>query len=193
VKCESEVAQHDGTPAGAGKPKQMAMRNILVRLRADAGQLTWATLIQEREAAASEIERLRNQLELNVAVAAAPQPSQSKTARPPPVRASVEMSAFIRMPCCACQTSPLFLAYHDQRFTTGYRTVVHGRPRFARRLFRDGIKEQIAPVHPDFVCCLVPLSLMGLAGRLPIAFTHSRCYGRFGFGQPRSDLFAIIA
>jgi hypothetical protein len=30
--------------------------------------------------------------------------------------------------------------------------TVHGRPRFARRSFRDGIKEQIAPVHPDFVC-----------------------------------------
>ena len=71
--------------------------------------------------------------------------------------------------------------------------TVHGRPRFARRSFRDDIEEQIAPVHPDFACGLVPLSLMGLAGRLPIALAHSRCYGRFGFGQPRSDLFAIIA
>ena len=66
-------------------------------------------------------------------------------------------------------------------------------PGFAMASVRDGIKEQIAPVHPDFACGLVPLSLMGLAGRLPIAFTHSQCFGRFGFGQPRSDLFAIIA
>ena len=75
--------------------------------------------------------------------------------------------------------------------TTGM--TVHGRPRFARCSFRDGIEEQIAPVHPDFVCGLVPLSLMGLAGRLPIALPHSRCCSHFGFGQPRSDLFAIIA
>ena len=67
------------------------MRDILVRLRADAGQLTLATLIQEREAAACEMERLRSQLESKVSVAATPAPS--KTARPPPVRATVEMSA----------------------------------------------------------------------------------------------------
>ena len=36
------------------------MRDILVRLRTDAGQLTIAELIQEREAAACEIERLRS-------------------------------------------------------------------------------------------------------------------------------------
>jgi hypothetical protein len=68
-----------------------------------------------------------------------------------------------------------------------------GAPGLPCAHFRDGIKEQIAPVHPDFACGIVPLSLMGLASRLPIAFAHSRCYGRFGFGQPRSDLFAIIA
>jgi len=34
----------------------------------------------------------------------------------------------------------------------------------------------------------VPLSLMGLAGWLPIANSHSRCCGRSGFDQPRSDL-----
>ena len=38
------------------------MRDILIRLREDAGQLTLAVLIQEREAAAWEIERLRGQL-----------------------------------------------------------------------------------------------------------------------------------
>ena len=39
----------------------------------------------------------------------------------------------------------------------------------------------------------MPLSLMGLAGWLPIACTHSRCSSHTGFSQPRSDLFAIIA
>lgn len=70
------------------------MRDILVRLRADAGQLTMAGLIQEREAAACEIERLRTQLASKVSAAAAPQPSRSKTTRPPPARTSVETSAF---------------------------------------------------------------------------------------------------
>jgi prophage regulatory protein len=37
------------------------MHDILARLRRDAGQLTLAQLIQEREAAACEIERLRDQ------------------------------------------------------------------------------------------------------------------------------------
>ena len=39
------------------------MLDILTRLRTDAGQLTIGTLIQEREAAAVEIERLRKQLD----------------------------------------------------------------------------------------------------------------------------------
>ena len=38
------------------------MRDILMRLRTDAGQMTLAVLIQEREAAACEIEQLREQL-----------------------------------------------------------------------------------------------------------------------------------
>jgi hypothetical protein len=50
----------------------------------------------------------------------------------------------------------------------------HGRPRFAKLSFHGGGKEQIAPVHPDFGCGILPLSLMGLAGWLPIAFSHSR-------------------
>ncbi len=36
------------------------MRDILERLRVDGGQVTFATLIQEREAAANEIVRLRS-------------------------------------------------------------------------------------------------------------------------------------
>jgi hypothetical protein len=44
------------------------MRDILVRLRRDAGQLTLAELIQERQAAACEIERLRNQQDRSNAV-----------------------------------------------------------------------------------------------------------------------------
>jgi hypothetical protein len=39
------------------------MHDILARLRSDAGQLTIATLIQEREAAAAEIERLQRTIE----------------------------------------------------------------------------------------------------------------------------------
>ena len=66
-------------------------------------------------------------------------------------------------------------------------------PGLVKLSFREGGKEQIAPVHPDFSRGLMPLSLMGLAGWLPIAFLHSRCCGPLGFGQPRSDLFAIIA
>lgn len=45
----------------------------------------------------------------------------------------------------------------------------HARPGFAKLSVRDGLKVQIAPVHPDFVCGIVPLSLMGLACWLPIA------------------------
>lgn len=40
-----------------------SMNDILTRLRADAGQLTIAALIQEREAAAAEIERLRSKVD----------------------------------------------------------------------------------------------------------------------------------
>jgi len=87
---------------------------------------------------------------------------------------------------CRASTPPLLLGVLA-------RTAVHGRPRFAKLSVRDGLEEQIAPVHPDFVRGVVPLSLMGLAGWLPIGVTHSRCFGRFGFGQPRSDLFAIMA
>ena len=66
-------------------------------------------------------------------------------------------------------------------------------PGFVKLSVRGGGKEQIAPVHPDFGRGLVPLSLMGLAGWLPIASLHSRCRELLGFSQPRSDLFAIIA
>jgi hypothetical protein len=38
------------------------MVNLLTRLRRDAGGLTFAVLIQEREAVAYEIERLQNEL-----------------------------------------------------------------------------------------------------------------------------------
>jgi prophage regulatory protein len=43
------------------------MRDILTLLRTDGGQLTIATLLQEREAAAIEIERLRGQLDVRSA------------------------------------------------------------------------------------------------------------------------------
>jgi hypothetical protein len=47
-------------------------------------------------------------------------------------------------------------------------------PGFATRSFRDGLNENIAPVHPDFVCGICRFSLTGLAGWLSIAFAHSR-------------------
>jgi hypothetical protein len=52
------------------------MLDILTRLRTDAGQLTIAALIQEREAAAVEIERLRKQLDTSFARRSLP-PSQN--------------------------------------------------------------------------------------------------------------------
>lgn len=67
------------------------MRDILLRLRTDAGQLTIAELIQEREAAACEIERLRNQQ--SRAVAAAIPPRSAREALPPPTLAKVVPSA----------------------------------------------------------------------------------------------------
>jgi len=51
------------------------MLDILTRLRVDAGQLTIGALIQEREAAAVEIERLRKQLDTAAARQSLP-PSQ---------------------------------------------------------------------------------------------------------------------
>jgi len=44
---------------------------------------------------------------------------------------------------------------------------VHGRPRFAKHSIHDSVKVKIAPVHPDFVCDDLPLSLMGSAGWCP--------------------------
>ena len=79
------------------------MRDILVRLRTDAGQLTIAELIQEREAAACEIERLRNRQDR--AMAAAIPPRGAREAPPPPVpakiapsaRPAVELGALVRL------------------------------------------------------------------------------------------------
>lgn len=39
----------------------------------------------------------------------------------------------------------------------------------------------------------MPLSLMGLADRLPFASSHCKCCGHVGFGRPRSNLFAKVA
>jgi hypothetical protein len=41
---------------------------------------------------------------------------------------------------------------------------VHGRPQFAKPSVHDDAKVKIAPVHSDFVCGCLPLSLMGYAG-----------------------------
>ena len=77
------------------------MRDIVARLRRDAGQLTIAELIQEREAAACEIERLRERQDrLRVAVpssrgAPAPPPPAPKIAaeRPQPL----QLGALVRL------------------------------------------------------------------------------------------------
>jgi hypothetical protein len=45
------------TEIGRGRKMEVLMRDILGRLRTDAGQLTIAALIQEREVAAAEIAR----------------------------------------------------------------------------------------------------------------------------------------
>jgi hypothetical protein len=49
---------------------------------------------------------------------------------------------------------------------------VHGRPRFAKRSIRDDMKVKIAPVHSDFLCDDLSLSLMECAGWCPIALSH---------------------
>jgi len=41
---------------------------------------------------------------------------------------------------------------------------MHGRPRFAKLSIDDGLKEEIAAMHPDFVSGACPLSLMESAG-----------------------------
>ena len=65
---------------------------------------------------------------------------------------------------------------------------VHGRPRACQATSSLLHEEKIAPVHSDFRCETSSLSLMGSAGRRPIAYTHSKCLVRRGLCQPRSDL-----
>jgi prophage regulatory protein len=68
------------------------MRDILMRLRTDAGQMTLGALIQEREAAALEIEQLRGQFRQRDPSELPPTPSRAKAVtRPDP---SVEPRAF---------------------------------------------------------------------------------------------------
>ena len=62
------------------------MHDIVARLRRDAGQLTLAQLIQEREAAACEIERLRNQQDRSNSVI--PAPYNARVALPPAAKSS---------------------------------------------------------------------------------------------------------
>ena len=77
------------------------MRDIVARLRRDAGQLTLAELIQEREAAACEIERLRERQDgIRVAVpttrtapASLPSAPKSSAERPQPL----QLGALVRL------------------------------------------------------------------------------------------------
>jgi prophage regulatory protein len=71
------------------------MRDIVARLRRDAGQLTLAELIQEREAAACEIERLRDQQ--NRARVAMPPSRTAPASLPPATRGSAERSQPIQL------------------------------------------------------------------------------------------------
>jgi prophage regulatory protein len=71
------------------------MRDILLRLRSDAGQLTIAALIQEREAAACEIESLRRKREQIVPNATVVRATkESKSATTVPTQPSAEVRAF---------------------------------------------------------------------------------------------------
>jgi hypothetical protein len=70
---------------------------------------------------------------------------------------------------------------------------VHGRPRFAKRSMRDDMKVKIAPVHSDFVCDDLSLSLMECAGWCPIALSHLTCQPNSGLCQPRGlDRLALL-
>jgi len=76
------------------------MRDILMRLRSHAGQLTLAVLIQEREAAACEIERLRKQFRQRGHPEVAPKPirATSVTRPDPPVEPrAFHKNAFLRL------------------------------------------------------------------------------------------------
>ena len=69
------------------------MRDILNRLRMDAGQLTLAAPIQEREAAAHEIERRRSQRQPEVRAVAVRSLRQPKLAVAVPANRSPELPA----------------------------------------------------------------------------------------------------
>lgn len=77
------------------------MRDIVARLRRDAGQLTIAELIQEREAAACEIERLRDQQDRarvtmpTIRNAPATPPPTTKSAAAAPQ--SLQLGALVRL------------------------------------------------------------------------------------------------
>jgi prophage regulatory protein len=78
------------------------MRDILLRLRSDAGQLTFAILIQEREAAACEIERLRDKQELHLPVVTGrslcqPKVNDKPSAERPPEAPTLRPSALLRL------------------------------------------------------------------------------------------------
>lgn len=94
------------------------MRDIVARLRRDAGQLTIAELIQEREAAACEIERLRGRQER----LRAPVPSARTAPTPPPPAprvAAERPQPFNWGLWCASPTCASSWAYPDRRSTPG--------------------------------------------------------------------------
>jgi prophage regulatory protein len=100
------------------------MRDIVARLRRDAGQLTIAELIQEREAAACEIERLRDKQERSRVAgptsrtAQAPQPPIPKTSaeRPqlPQLGALVRLSDVCKL--VGLSRSSIYLRIGEESF-----------------------------------------------------------------------------
>jgi prophage regulatory protein len=77
------------------------MHDIVARLRRDAGQLTLAQLMQEREAAACEIERLRNQQNRSHPMTASPR--NARVVQPPAPKHSpderqpLQLGALVRL------------------------------------------------------------------------------------------------
>lgn len=61
-------------------------------------------------------------------------------------------------------------------------------PRFAKLPVHCCTKKRLHPYIRYCRCDTSSLSLMGSAGRRPIAYTHSKCLVRRGLCQPRSDL-----
>ena len=52
---------------------------------------------------------------------------------------------------------------------------LHGRPWFAKLSFHDGLKEEIAAVHSDFIVWLMPTVPDGICWLTPLSFDRTQC------------------